>query len=93
MTTTGQTVLAAGGWAVVAFLVILLLAALVGLAIFLLKRTGQVEKPSAERVADLQAQGVRNPERELNDRIDHEQQDEVTPDAVDSEPVGPGRGE
>jgi hypothetical protein len=36
---------------------------------------------------------VRNPEKALNDRLDHEQKDEITPDAVDSEPVGPGRGE
>jgi hypothetical protein len=93
MTATGQAVLAAGGFVWVAVAVVLLLAALVALGFFLIGRTKQVEKPSADEVADMEARGVRNPEKALNERIDHEHQDEVTPDAADSEPVGPGRGE
>jgi hypothetical protein len=82
-----------GGWAVPAVAVLVLLAGLAAVATFLLKRTGEVDKPSAGEVADLEAHGVRNPEKALNDRLDHEQKDEITPDAAGAEPVGPGRGE
>jgi len=82
-----------GGWVLPAIAVLALLTGLAAVATFLLKRTAEVEKPSADEVADLEAQGVRNPEKALNDRLDHKHKEQVTPDAVDSEPVGPGRGE
>src|SRR3954467_15145874 len=80
-----------GGWVLPALAVLAVLAGLAAVATFLLKRTGEVEKPSAEEVADLEAEGVRNPEKALNDRLDHEQKDKITPDAEHSDPVGPGR--
>jgi len=82
-----------GGWVLPTVAVLVLLLGLAAVATFLLKRTGEVEKPSADEVADLEAEGVRNPEKALNDRLDHKHKEQITPDAADSEPVGPGRGE
>ena len=82
--------LGAGGWIVTALAVVVLLGALAALAAFLIRRTAEVEKPSAERVADLEAEGVRDPEKAVNERLDHEHQDEVTPAARGAERVGPG---
>jgi hypothetical protein len=83
---------AVGGWLVLAVAVAVLVAALAGIGSFLISRTREIEKPSAEEVADLEAQGVRDPEGELNERLEHEHQEHVTPSGVDSDPVGPGRG-
>jgi hypothetical protein len=85
--------LGSGNWLWLPVAVVVLLAALGGIGYFLIDRTTELEKPSAEAVADLEARGVRNPEGALNDQIEHEQQDKVTPSASDARPVGPGRSD
>jgi hypothetical protein len=83
--------LGGGNWAWLPVAVGVLIASVVAIAFFLVDRTSEVEKPSAERVADLEARGVRDPEKALNERLEHEQQNEVTPAAEGSERVGPAR--
>jgi hypothetical protein len=85
--------LGGGNWLWLPLAVVVLLGSLAAIAYFLIDRTTEVEKPSAEEVADLEASGVRDPEGALNDQLEHDHQDEVTPDASGAEPVGPGRGE
>lgn len=82
-------------WLPLAFAV--LLAAFGGVVYFLLDRTTEVEKPSAETVARLEEEGVRDPERAVNERVDAAPEDEQgeadAQDALDRRAEGQPRDE
>jgi hypothetical protein len=82
--------LADGNWVWLPIAVLVLVGSLAAIGYFLIDRTTELEKPSAEEVAALEAKGVRDPEGALNDELEPPQQEDVTPGAVDSKPVGPG---
>lgn len=58
-----------GGWVFLVLAVLALLASIAAVVAMVLQATTEVEKPSAEEVADLEAQGVRDPERALNEEV------------------------
>lgn len=66
---------AGGGWVFVVLAALVLIAAIVAVAAMLLQATTEVEKPSAEEVARLEAEGVRDPEHALNEAIEAEPED------------------
>jgi hypothetical protein len=87
----GLLVAVAGGELI--FLAIAVLALVIAggiVTMFVMSATTQVEKPSAETVARLEGEGVRDPEASLNERIDalpEEEQDGVDPESELDEPA------
>lgn len=58
-----------GGWVFLVLAVLVLLASIAAVTAMVLKATTEVEKPSADEVADLEAEGVRDPEGVLNEEV------------------------
>ncbi len=91
MVIVGLLVAVSGGGLI--FLAIALLSLLIAGGIvtaFVMKATTQVEKPSAETVARLEGEGVRDPEAALNERFDalpEDEQDGVDPESELDEPA------
>ena len=82
-----------GSWWLLAVAVAIHAVATLAVGFFAIRATTTVEKPSPEAVARLEAEGVPDPEKAFNDRVQEytdieRQEGAVTPSSDRSRPVG-----